>query len=181
MHIPSFAKRVFGAEKVGDLTLNDLKVLLYLQTVKDRHQSPERAAEYLGIGSENTVVKAFSVLRERGYVKLAKSAPAIAISTDVRDPRLFQVTAKGKRALRPFLGVVGLSGLITVAALTFAFGAILGFFYAGVAPFYPAYANIIAILFLVAGAFYVFIFYWIWATAKAERESKLLSIFKKPQ
>jgi hypothetical protein len=118
---------MFGTESIGDIPMRHIAVLLYLSTTKrkERLESPQKIADALGLGSENTVVRAYSGLYSRGYVSIAKGAP-MPDELPGRDAKILDVTRSGKRALRPFFRVVGIFGLIGFVVVSLLIGGHIG-------------------------------------------------------
>ena len=137
--------RAFGVERIGNLQLNYVSVLVYLEITprQERATSAEKLHEELDI-AENTVMNAFHKLLDSKYITLAADEQQ-SNPYEVRDPRSFAVTPLGRMALKPFLGTFG---YITVAVLTIfalAFGAMLGAVIFSLF-LYPSYAIALAIV-----------------------------------
>ncbi len=177
--MPSFFRRMFGTESIGDIPTRHLAVLLYLDTTKrkKRLESALRIADALGLGSENTVVKAYGVLYSRGYISIAKDAPRPA-ELPGRDARILEVTRSGKRALRPFFNVVGITGLVGFVAVSLVVGALLGYAYAGVFPYFAQYPTATVAVFSFAAIVYAILIHWVWRIARDFRREQLFKMFR---
>ena len=178
--IKSLLKRAFGMERVGDLQLNYLSVLVYLEVKprQDRATSAEKLGEVLGI-AENTVMSAFHKLLDFKYISLApdelQSNPY-----EMRDPRSFVVTPLGRMALKPFLGAFG---YVTVAVLTvfaLAFGAMLGAVIFSLF-LYPSYALALAIVSVPLFAVMVFALYTLVRDERNRRRAIVSIALRKKQ
>lgn len=170
---------MFGTESIGDLPTRHIAVLLYLASTKrkKRFESPQKVADALGLGSENTVALAYKALYNRGYVTLAKDAPKTN-EPPGRDATVLEVTSSGKRALRPFFNVVGMSGLVTFVVLSLVIGSFLGDLYALAPLYYPQYAAAIIGSFVLIALVYAFTIQWLWRTARDNRRDQLFKMFR---
>jgi DNA-binding transcriptional regulator YhcF (GntR family) len=85
-------KRLFRIQSVGDLKLNYVQILLYLESHEkgERLSSPEKLARELGI-AELTVVRAYESLLQHKFIA---AGPNVFFSpeSDIRDPSEFEVT-----------------------------------------------------------------------------------------
>jgi hypothetical protein len=173
----SFLRRIFGTESIGDIPTRHIAVLLYLATIKreQRLGSPQKIADFLGLGSENTVVRAYQFLWEKGYIAMAEDLPKGEIP---RDARLLEVTRLGKKALRPLFNVVGIAGLLGFICLSLVIGGLFGYLYAGALPYFDQYpvATIGVSLFIVVT--YVLLISWFWRTARKFRTEQLFKMFR---
>lgn len=156
--ISKLLRRAFGVERIGNLQLNYLSVLVYLEITprQERATSAEKLHEELDI-AENTVMNAFHKLLDLKYIALAPGEQQ-SNPYEMRDPSSFVVTPLGRMALKPFLGAFG---YITVAVLTIfalAFGAMLGAVIFSLF-LYPSYALALAIVSIPLFAVFVFALY----------------------
>ncbi len=175
----SFLRRLLGTESIGDIPTRHIAVLLYLATTKRRKrlESPQKVADALGLGSENTVVRAYDVLLNRGYLAIAKNATK-PDEPPGRDARAFEVTTAGKMALKPFFNVVGVIGLLGFVGISFLVGGMFGYLYALLPPYFPQYAAAIVGLSVVIVVVYVVFIYWVWRIAREFRRGQLFRMFR---
>ena len=169
-----FLRVYFGTVRIWDWEMSDVKVLFYLHThrMEERPSSPEKLARELGI-SEQTVTGAYARLRRRGCI-----APPPTVG-NVRDPREFAVTVKGKKALRPLLNVVGYGDALILSSFALAMGVIAGGFYP-ISQLYPAYS--LAALLVVAIFAAVFLGYSVQVAraSRRNRREQISDILRKP-
>jgi len=141
-------KRLFRIQSVGDLTLNYVQILLYLESHKkgERPSSPEKLARELGI-AELTVVRAYESLLQRKFIAVGPDVPS-SYQSEIRDPNEFTVTPLGRKALRPFLGSFGFLEVALVGVLMLGLGVMVGLIYSDY-ELYPSYIEIMSIITVV--------------------------------
>jgi hypothetical protein len=126
-------KRRFRVERLGDLTIDWIKVLVYLESTRrgDRESSAENLGRRLGV-SENTITDyAYPALFRKGYIKiLGENLPR-------RDANSYELTPKGKRALGKLLNAVGLFELGIMVGISLVVGALVGLMYLESPPGLP--------------------------------------------
>jgi hypothetical protein len=170
-------RRLFGTVSIGTVPTRHIAVLLYLaSTDRKERGSLKEIGKTVGV-SENTVWLALRNVYRRGYVKPTGDAP-LPDEPPGRDARLIEVTAEGRRALRPFFNVVGLPGLAGFVAVSLAVGGLIGYSYGVALPYLSQYAAVVIALLAGAAGFYAFITYNIWRTAREFRTGQLLKAFK---
>lgn len=169
-------RRLFGTVSIGTVPTRHIAVLLYIASTerKDR-ENLERIAKTLGV-SENTVAAALQSAYRRGFVRPTRDAPA-PDEPPGRDPRFIELTAEGRRAVRPFFNVVGLSGLVGFILVSLAVGGIIGYAYGVSLPFLSQYGAVIIAILAGTAIFYTFMTYQIWNTARDFRRTQLLKMF----
>ncbi len=170
-------RRLFGTVSIGTMPTRHIAVLLYLASTNRRDRKNLAAiGDTLGV-SENTVWAALRNAYRRGYVKPTGDAP-FPDEPPGRDARFIEVTAEGRRALRPFFNVVGLPGLAGFVAVSLAVGGLVGYSYGVALPYMSQYAAVVIALLAGASVFYAFITYNMWRTARDFRRDQLLRAFK---
>ena len=169
-----FLKTHLGRENISDWELNDIKVLLYLQTHKreDRLPSPEKLGDELGI-AEGTVPSAFDRLRRRGCLIPPPEAGKI------RNPREVTVTWRGKRALRPFLSAFGYGDVVVLTLLAFGLGVVVGVFYP-IYQLYPSYLAAVTLFVAVFSAVFLGFAAYLARVAQKTRRYELSVMLRKP-
>ncbi|HZW55023.1 MAG TPA: MarR family winged helix-turn-helix transcriptional regulator [Nitrososphaerales archaeon] len=150
-------RRLFGVERIGNITLKHLSVLVYLaKTPKDsRASSAEKLEEELDL-AEGTITRAFGSLYDSKFIDLLPEQKD-SNPHDVRDPKAFFVTPLGRRALRPFLGTFDFITVATLTGFTFIFGVIFGTLYtSGQYPNYSLPLEIVGVFLIavMAASFY---------------------------
>ncbi len=149
-------RRRFRVERLGDLTLDWIKVLVYLDSSKrgSREPSAEKLGKKLGI-SENTItVYAYPALVRNGYIRL------LANNLPERDANSYELTQKGRKALGHLLNAVGFFELGIMVAISLVVGAMVGTLYLAYLQ-YPSYLTFVLALVVSAGiveAFFLFVF-----------------------
>ena len=138
-------RRLFGIQNVGDLTLNYVQILLYLESHRkgERPSSPEKLAHELGI-AELTVVRGYESLLKHKFIVVAKDVPP-SYQYEIRDPNNFTVTALGRKALRPFLSSFGFLEVALTGILMLGLGIMLGLIYSAY-ELYPFYLEALSII-----------------------------------
>ena len=175
MTIDSLKKR-FRVQRQGDLTLNWIKVLAYLDSSNNgsRESSAEKLGKEIGV-PENVITEyAYPALLKNGYIKrLADNLPE-------RDANSYEVTQKGRRALGNFLNAVGLVELGVMVGISLVVGATIGFMYP-IFLQYPSYLTIILGVAVLAGMvelFFLSVFVWM---ARKRRREVLSIMLQKPE
>ena len=122
-------RKLFGIQNVGDLTLNYVQILLYLESHKkgERPSSPEKLARELGI-AELTVVRAYESLLEHRFIAVPGNVPS-SYQSQIRDPNEFEVTSLGRKALRPFLNSFGFLEVALLGVSMLGLGFMVGLIY----------------------------------------------------
>jgi hypothetical protein len=170
-------RRLFGTVSIGTMPTRHIAVLLYLaSTDRKERGSLMEMGKAMGM-SENTVWLALRNAYRRGYVKPTADAP-FPDEPPGRDARFIEVTAEGRRALRPFFNVVGLTGLAGFVAISLALGGLMGYSYGVALPYLSQYGELVIALLASASLCYAFITYNMWRTAKDFRTDQLLRAFK---
>lgn len=138
-------RRLFRIENVGDLTLNYVQILLYLESHQkgERPSSPQKLAHELGI-AELTVVRGYESLLYHGYIAVAQGVPS-SNQYEIRDPNEFVITSLGRKALRPFLNSFGFIEVTLVGVLMLGLGVVVGLIYSGY-ELYPSYLELLSII-----------------------------------
>jgi hypothetical protein len=174
----SLRRRLFGTVSIGSMPTRHIAVLLYLASTerRERENSLKRLGDALGV-SENTVWAGLRNAYRRGYVEPTKDAPP-PDEPPGRDPCFIEVTAEGRRALRPFFNVVGLFGLVSFIAISLGVGGLIGYSYGATLPYLPQYAAIVVASFAGIAVVYTFATYQIWRTARDFRRNQLFKMFK---
>jgi uncharacterized protein YacL len=169
---PESLRRRFRVERLGDLTLNWIKVLVYLGTSKSgsREPSAERLAkETLGLGSENVITEyAYPALLKKGYIRL------LARNLPERDANSYELTEKGRKAMGQLLNAVGFFELGIMVVISLVVGAMIGAVYLAYLQ-YPSYLALVLALGTSAGIVEVFFLYVFVRMAK-QRRREMLSI-----
>ena len=175
---PSSLRRLFGTVSIGSIPTRHVAVLLYLVSTerKDREKSLKRLGGALGI-SENTVWAALRDAYRRGYLKPTEDAPP-QDEPPGRDLCFVEVTPEGRKALRPFFNVVGLSGLVLFIAVSLLVGGLVGYLYGVSLSYLSQYTAFLVVLFAGIAVFYTFIVFQISRTARDFRRNQLLELFK---
>lgn len=169
-------KRRFRVQRLGDLTLNWIKVLAYLESSKSasRESSAKKLADELGLGSENVItVYAYPHLRREGYIRL------LASNLPERDANSYELTPKGRKALGYFLNTFGFAEMGIAVVTSLIVGALIGLMslaYLQNPPFFP-----IAFAFVLFAAIVeaFFLSFSVWA-AKQRRREVLQVMLQKP-
>lgn len=170
-------RRLVGTISIGTLPTRHIAVLLYLaSTDRKERGSLKEVGKAMGV-SENTVWLALRNAYRRGYVKPVGDAP-FPDEPPGRDAHFIEVTAEGRRALRPFFNVVGLTGLAGFFGVSLAVGGLIGYSYGVALPYLSQYAAVVIALLTGAAGFYAFMTYNIWRTARDFRKDQLLKAFR---
>lgn len=171
-------RRLFGIQNVGDLTLNYVQILLYLESHKkgERPSSPEKLARELGI-AELTVVRAYESLLQHGYIAVAKDVPS-SYHYEIRDPNEFTVTPLGRKALRPFLSSFGFVEVVLVGILMLGLGVMLGLIYSAY-ELYPSYIAALSIITVVIVAAIATLLAYLVRVARETRRNQLSIALRK--
>jgi len=174
---PSSLRRLFGTVSIGSIPTRHVAVLLYLVSTerKDREKSLKRLGGALGI-SENTVWAALRDAYRRGYLKPTEDAPP-QDEPPGRDLCFVEVTPEGRKALRPFFNVVGLSGLVLFIAVSLLVGGLVGYLYGVSLSYLSQYTAFLVVLFAGIAVFYTFIVFQISRTARDLRRNQLFEMF----
>ncbi len=172
-----FLKRRFRVQRLGDLTLNWIKVLAYLESSKSgsREPSAEKLADELGLGSENVItVYAYPALRRKGYVRL------LASNLPERDANSYELTPKGRKALGYFLNTFGFAEMGTMVVVSLIVGAVIGLMslaYLQNPPFFPLALGLVIFAAVIEAFFFAFS---VWA-ARQRRREVLQIMLQKPE
>ncbi len=169
-------KRRFRVERMGDLTLNWIKVLAYLDNSKrgNRESSAEKLGKELGI-PENTITNyAYPALLNYGYIRL------LGDNLPDRDANSYALTQKGRRALGNFFNAVGLVEMGIMVGISLIVGAVIGISLYPAYAQYPSYLFTVLVLTVSAGAieaFFLSVFVWM---ARQRRREVLSIMLQKP-
>lgn len=169
-------KDAIRIERLGDLTLDWLKVLVYLGNTKrgGRESSAENLGKELGV-SENMITNyAYPALIRKGFIRL------LAANLPERDANSYELTAKGKKALGQLLNTIGYFDAAFVGILTFALGVLLGELYL---PYqmYPTYFVFILLLAVIAGSVLTLFIINIVRASRSRRREVLSVMLRKPE
>lgn len=168
-----YLKRRFRVERLGDLTINWITVLVYLDSTKRGKREPSAKTLEGKIGvPENTITNyAFPALVRYGYVRiLGENLPR-------RDANSYEVTPKGKRALGNFLNAVGFFELGMMVVISLVVGALLSIMYLAILQSPLGFP-----LFLSAALFGIAVegfFLWFFVRMARQRRREILSIMLK--
>jgi hypothetical protein len=170
-------RRRFRVQRLGDLTLNWIKVLAYLESSKSgsREPSAEKLAEELGLGSENVItVYAYPALRRKAYIRL------LAGNLPNRDANSYELTPKGKKAIGYFLNAFGFAEMGIMVVVSLIVGAVMGLMYLASlqSPSFFTIALGLTISAAVVEAF--FLGFTMWA-ARQRRREVLQIMLQKPE
>ena len=171
-------KRLFRIQSVGDLTLNYVQILLYIESHKkgERPSSPEKLARELGI-AELTVVRAYESLLQHKFIAAGPNVPS-SYRSEIRDPNEFEVTPLGRKALRPFLSSFGFLEVALVGVLMLALGVMVGLIYSDY-ELYPSYIEIMSIITVVVVLVIVGLLVYLVKMARETRRNQLSIALRK--
>lgn len=167
-------KNAARIEGLGGLTIDQVRVFLYLGTHKRRERpSLPEVAEELGI-VENTVASAFKELAREGFIVLTgKNQPE-------RDANSYELTPKAKKALGQLLNTIGYVDASFIGALTFALGVLVGGMYLSY-QVYPAYFGFILLLTVVASGVLILFLVNTVRASRSRRRQVLSVMLRKPE
>ncbi len=176
MALESLRKR-FRVQRLGDLTLNWIKVLAYLESSKSgsRESSAEKLANELGLGSENVItVYAYPTLRRKGYIRpLASNLPE-------RDANSYELTPKGRKALGYFLNAFGFAEMGVMVVVSLVVGAVIGLMYLASLQSPSFFPIALGLTFSAAIVEAFFLGFSLWA-ARQRRREVLQIMLQKPE
>lgn len=171
-------RKLFRIQRVGDLTLNYVQILLYLDSHArgQRLSSAEKLAHELGI-AQLTVVRGYESLIEHGYIAVPHDVPP-SNRYEIRDPNEFVVTALGRKALRPFLGTFGFVEVALVGVLMLGLGLMIGLIYSAY-ELYPSYLDALLIIAVAIVVAIAGLLTYLVRTGRETRRSQLSTALRK--